>query len=60
MDDGDDGVDDDDDDDGVCIGVMMFCSFAIAIGDDELLCIGILEDTKDMVADDIIIVNSDI
>ena len=51
-DDGDD--DDDDDDDGVCIGVMRFCSFAIAIGDDELLCIGMLEDTKDMVADDII------
>ena len=57
MDDGDDGVDDgvDDDDDGVCIGVMRFCSFAIAIGGgDELLCIGMLEDTKDMVADDII------
>ena len=59
-DDDDDGVDDDDDDDGVCIGVMTFCSFAIAIGDDELLCIGMLEDTKDMVADDIIIVNNDI
>jgi len=57
----DDGVDDDDDDDGVCIGVMTFCSFAIAIGGgDELLCIGMLEDTKDMVADDIIIVNNDI
>jgi len=58
MDDDDDGVDDDDDDDGVFIGVMMFCSFAfaIAIGNDELLCIGILEDTKDMVADDIIMI----
>ena len=52
--DDDDGVDDDDDDDGVFIGVT-FCSFAIAIGGgDELLCIGMLEDTKDMVADDII------
>ena len=51
----DDG-DDDGIDDGVFIGVMTFCSFAIAIGDDELLFIGILEDTKDMVADDIIIV----
>ena len=51
-DDDDDGVDDDY---GVCIGVMTFCSFAIAIGGgDELLCIGMLEDTKDMVADDII------
>jgi hypothetical protein len=59
MDDGDDGVDDDDDNDGACIGVMTFCSFAIAIGGgDELLCIGMLEDTKDMVADDIIIVNN--
>jgi len=56
MDDGDDGVDDDDDDDGVFIGVMMFCSFAIAIDNDELLCIGMLEETTDMVADDIIIV----
>ena len=54
--DDDDGVDDDDDDDGVFIGVT-FCSFAIAIDNDELLlCIGMLEDTKDMVADDIIIV----
>ena len=53
MDDGDDGVDNDDDDERVFIGVMMFCSFAIAIGNDELSCIGMLEDTKDMVADDI-------
>ena len=58
IDDDDDGVDDDDDDDGVFIGVMMFCSFAIAIDNDELLCIGMLEleDTKDMVADDIIMI----
>ncbi len=34
----------------------MFCSFAIAIDNDELLCIGMLEDTKDMVADDIIMI----
>ena len=53
-DDDDDGVDNND---GVCIGVMTFCSFAIAIGGgDELLCIGMLEDTKDMVADDIIMI----